>query len=164
MSIECLKITRLLTLQKKLKKIKMIIVDCRKQTKRINRNENSILNGKKKNELKSFFEKHNRISKEIIKRYDLIHDKLYGVIEKLYDNDCSKSNNSCENGKHCLDEEENNKLYSIADRVHVEIYDLYNDVENILVTNSELYAHKMNFYISKVYKKDRIEFIKKDLK
>ena len=38
MSLECLKITRLISLQKKLKKIKIIIVDCRKQTRRINKN------------------------------------------------------------------------------------------------------------------------------
>ena len=162
MPIECLKISRLISLQKKLKKIKMIIVDCKKQTKRINRSEPNILNVKKKNELIAFYEKHKKISEEIIKRYDLIHDKLYGVIEKLHDNECGRTNHVCENGKNCFTEEENEKLYRIVDTVSIEIYDLYSDVENVLVTTTELYAHKMNYLISKVYRKNRIDFIKKD--
>ena len=162
MSIECLKISRLLSLQNKLKKIKIIIVDCTKQTRRINKNEPNILNVKKKKELVEFYEKHRKICEELIHRYDLIHDKLYDVVEKLHGCECSRKDGRCEREKHCLSEEENEKLYKIVDTVHVEIYDLYTDVENILVTTTELYAHKMNFLISKDYKKRRIDFIKRD--
>ena len=165
MSLECLKISRLINLQKKLKKIKMIIVDCRKQTRRISKGEEAIINLERKEEFKKFYDKHRKISEEIIQRYDAIHDKLYGVIEKLYDNECCCDDEVvCARGERCLKKGENERLYKISEVIHGEVHKLYDDVENILVSNSELYAHKMNFYLSKVSKRNRVEFIKRETK
>ena len=114
----CLKLNGLIGLQKKLKKIKMIIVDCRKQTRRIKNSETSV----SKEELVKFYENHQKISESFVKKYDVMHDKLYDVIEKLYKNKCcSNEKIVCVKGKCCLKQSDNEKFFKIVDKLWVDI-------------------------------------------
>ena len=79
------------------------------------------------------------------KKYVLLHNKLYNVIEILLTCKCCKdSNEKCNKESHCLKEKDNKKVWEIVDELHNEIQDFYDEIEHSLVVETEICFHRLN--------------------
>ena len=143
----CLKITRINPLIKKLEKIKIIIKDCLKDrcermenifSKEVNTNFNE---KEKKKQLEE-------LDKKLIlykKKYVLMHNKLYNVIEILIRcKCCSNGQHICNKDANCLKNGDNEKVWETVDDLHNELDNFYLDVETMLVVETEICFHKLN--------------------
>ena len=146
-SYPCLKINRIMNLIKKLESIKIIIKDCLKDrnqriefiyTKELNNYVNEI---EKKSQLEEM-EKRLKLTK---KKYILLHNKLYDVIEILLScKCCSSTGDKCNKDSLCLKPEDNIKVWETVDELHNEINNFYEEVETLLVVETEICFHKLN--------------------
>ena len=140
----CLKIKDIITLIKKLEKIKKIIKECNgERTEKIE----NIYNKEGINELEKKYQLLNldKRLKLSIKKYVLLHNKLYNVIESIYSCECCmNSNKVCKKGSGCLKNKDNDKFWEITDELHNEIDDFYTEVETMLVVETEICFHKLN--------------------
>ena len=145
--LPCLKLNRISGLIKKLEKIKIIIKDCLKDrnqriegiyAKEVNTNVNE---EEKKKQLEEL-DKRLKIYK---KKYVLLHNKLYNVIEILLTcKCCSMLDDKCNKDGHCLKTVDNNKVWEIVDYLSNEIEDFYREIETMLVVETEICFHRLN--------------------
>ena len=145
--LPCLKINRITRLIKKLEKIKIIIKDCLKDrnqrlesiyVKEVNTNVNE-------EEKKKQLEELDKRIKLYKKKYILLHNKLYNVIEVLLTCKCCKMmDDKCAKDSNCLKEIDNNKVWEIVDHLHNEVEDFYREIETMLVVETEICFHKLN--------------------
>ena len=143
----CLKINRISGLIKKLEKIKIIIKDCLKDrnqrietiyTKEVNTN----FNEEEKKQALIEMDKKIKLAK---KKYILLHDKLYNVIEVLLTCKCCISNgDKCHKDGNCFKPKDNNKVWEDVDQLNNEIQDFYEEIEVSLVVETEICFHKLN--------------------
>ena len=145
--LPCLNISRITGLIKRLEKIKIIIKDCLKDrnqriegiySKEVNTNVNE-------EEKKKQLEELDKRLKLYKKKYILLHNKLYNVIEVLLTCKCCKTmDDKCVKDSGCLKEMDNNKVWEIVDNLHNELDNFYSEVETMLVVETEICFHKLN--------------------
>ena len=140
MSYQCFKISQTLPVIKKLEKVKTII---------------SELINEKKNKIDPFpiseSEKRN-ITKELNKKiilvsnkYNIIHNKLYNIINILNTCECCIRNEvKCEGTPMCLSSKENEEIWGDMDEIINKINDFYDEVETKLVIELNLCLFKLN--------------------
>ena len=140
MIYQCFKISQTLIIIKKLDKIKNII--------------NDVIN-EKKNKIDQFpiseFDKKN-IIKDLNKKislfrnkYNIIHNKLYNIINTVNSCECCIRNDiRCEGESMCLTPEENEEIWSDMDYIYEKITNFYDEVETKLVIELNLCLFKLN--------------------
>ena len=145
--LPCLKIDRISVLIKKMEKIKIIIKDCLiDRNQRIeeiyNKEINTRVNEEEKKKQLEEMDKRITLTK---KKYILLHNKLYDVIEILLSCKCCSDNGmKCMKESCCLNEKDNKKVYDIIDDLFNKIQDFYDEVETNLVIETEICFHKLN--------------------
>ena len=140
MSYECFKISQAITVVNKLNKIKNIInATIRERGEKVD-----ILSI---NELEK-----KKITKELDKKltlvknkYNIIHDKLYNIINILTSCECCVRNDmKCQGGVMCLKPKENEEIWIEMDSLFDKIINFYEEVETKLVIELELCLFKIN--------------------
>ena len=142
----CLKIRDIFTLIKNLEKVKFIIKECINE--RTNKIENiynkDFLNINEMEKKYQLLDLDKRL-KLTTKKYILLHNKLYNVIENIIKCECCvNSNKQCKKDSSCLKNKDNDKYLEITDELHNEIDNFYNEVETMLVVETEICFHKLN--------------------
>ena len=143
----CLKIITIKNLIKKLEKIKIIIKDCSvDRTQRMesifSREVNTNFNEEDKKKQLEELDKRLKLYK---KKYVLLHNKLYNVVEILLSCPCCKMNDhNCERDGRCLKSVDNDKVWEIVDHLHNDLQNFYDEVETMLVVETEICLHKLN--------------------
>ena len=129
-----------MSLIKKLHKIKNLINDC------------IIEKNKKINLIKINEEEKNKITKNLDKaislfktRYNIIHNKLYDIINVIIKCECCINDNMiCNKGVICLKENYNEEIWEKMDYLIDKIENFYNDVETKLILELELCLFRFN--------------------
>ena len=140
----CIKIRDIIQLIKKLEKIKKIIKEC--NSERSEKIEN-IYNKEGINEIEKKYQLLNldKRLKLTTKKYILLHNKLYNIIENIIKFECCvNSNKQCKKDATCLKNKDNDKYLEITDELYNEIDNFYNEVETMLVVETEICFHKLN--------------------
>ena len=143
----CLKIYQIITLIKKLEKIKFLIEDCKVcrnvkikniVTKDLGARITSL---EKKNLTKEL----DHILIQFTQKYRQLHNTLYSIVEEIHGCECCVNpSRICRGGTMCLKPEENQKLWEAVDKFSVGILNFYDEVESKLVLETELCLYRCN--------------------
>ena len=145
--MRCLKLNNINTLIKKLEKIKIIIKDCcrdREETIEniFNKELNANLNERDKKKYTQSLDKKLNLYK---KKYSLLHNKLYNVVDIIANCKCCVNiDHHCNRDSFCLKKEDNEKVWEIIDEIHNDFDNFYLDLELDLVVEKEICLHKLN--------------------
>ena len=147
MRYPCLKVSQVIPLVKKLEKIKIIIKECNhdryNRIEHIYENElkNTVSIKTKKEQLKDL-DKRLASSKN---KYTVMHRKLYDILSVIIECECcSNAGHVCRGDVFCLDREDNEKLWEQMDALHMNIINFYDEVDGMLVIETEMCFHKLN--------------------
>ena len=145
--MRCLKLSNINKLIKKLEKIKIIIKDC--NTDRYKNIENifskelaSSLNESDKKKYTASLDKKLTLYK---KKYYLLHNKLYNVVDTVINCKCCViPDHHCNRDSYCLNKNDNEKVWELVDEIHNDLHNFYNDLELDLVLEKEICFHRLN--------------------
>ena len=143
----CLKIYQLIPLIKKLEKIKLIIKDCYniRNIKIENIFRGDLADKLSVREKKNFVKELDHKLETSEAKYNKIHKELYGVIDEIYGCECCINKNMiCKGGSMCLKIKDNKKLWDMVDKISVTSYNFYDEIESMLVIETELCLYKLN--------------------
>ena len=140
MSYECFKISQTITMVKKLNKIKNIINTTIRE--RLDRVDILPINELEKKKITKELDKKLTLVKN---KYNIIHEKLYNIINILMSCECCVRNDMiCKGGIMCLKPKENEEIWIEMDSLFDKIINFYEEVETKLVIELELCLHKIN--------------------
>ena len=143
--LRCSKLKDVVVLIKKFKELKMIIKDCDRDKNvriaKIHKNDKDDKIPKKDEQIKNLEEKLNIVKD----KYVILQKKLYDVVETLQKCECcTDSEYYCDKGKKCLNVDINDKMWETMDELHNDLNDFDNQIENLLVIETELCFLKIN--------------------
>ena len=140
MTYPCFKLSQTLSVVKKLDKIKIIINEIIDE-KRHKIDSFSISDLEKKNITKEL----NKKISLIRNKYNIIHNKLYNIINVINSCDCCINDNmKCEGGDMCLSQKENEEIWKEMDSMFEKISNFYDEIETKLVIELNLCLFKLN--------------------
>ena len=134
----------------KVKNLDYLIVQLYKIKKIIN---NSIREKKEKidplavNELekKKITKELNRKLALIINKYNIIHNKLYHILDLISNYECSiDKRNNCEKNNFCINSKENEELWLELDGINEKINSFYYEIKVSLISETELCLFRIN--------------------
>ena len=136
----CLKVNQVIPLVEKMEKIKIIIMDCIRD--RYVKIENVGMNEMQKKNFTKELDKKLTLTKN---KYVILHDKLYDIVDEIVKCECcSNLDHICRGDVFCLKHEDNKKIWEEMDGLFNKIINFYDEVENKLVLELELYLHRIN--------------------
>ena len=136
----CLKVSQVIPLVKKMEKIKIIIKDVRFD--RYERIENISINELEKKKQTKDLDKRLTLCQN---KYILLHGKLYDILDEIVKCECCNSpNHICRGDVFCLKQEDFKKLWEEMDGLFNKIINFYDEVESMLVLETELCFHRIN--------------------
>ena len=140
MDYPCYKIRETINEVKNLNKIKNII----NQTLQERNNKIRLIKINEEEKKKITKDLDKNISQAKVK-YNIIHNKLYDIINILVKNECAMDeNNLCEKGLKCLKKKDNEEIWNGMDYLISKIQEYYIEVETKLVLELELCLFKIN--------------------
>ena len=135
----CLKVTNLGSLMINLFKIKTLINKCIRQKK-----EKIDTLDIRVEKLKIIKELNKKLNFAIDK-YNIIHNKLYHILDLISNYECSTSKiNNCEKNNFCIDSKENEELWLEVDNLYEKINSFYYETKVSLISEIELCLFRLN--------------------
>ena len=136
----CLKVRQLNYLIDIMNKIKNIIKKCN-EAKIDKIDPLSIIEIEKKKLTKELDKKLNLVKN----RYDLLHSKLYNILDIIINCECSNSKkNNCKKDSLCLKSKENEELWLERDNLYEKILKFYQEIKINLILETELCLYRVN--------------------
>ena len=140
MTYQCFKISQTISVVKKLNKIKNIINDTIRE--RLDKVDILPINELEKKKITKELDKKLSLVKN---KYNIIHNKLYDIINILMTCECCVRNDMvCNGGSMCLKPKENEEIWIEMDSLFDKIINFYEEVETKLVIELELCLYKIN--------------------
>ena len=136
----CLKVSQVIPLVKKMEKIKNIIKGC--VGDRCERIENIGINKLEKKKQTKDLDKRLALTKN---KYILLHGKLYDILDEIVKCECCNNlEHICRGDVFCLKQKDNKKLWEEMDGLFNKIINFHDEVESMLVLETELCLHRIN--------------------
>ena len=140
MTYQCFKISQCISMIKKLNKIKNLINNTILER---NNKINSIrINEDEKKKITGELDKRINLGKN---KYNIIHNKLYDIINNLVKCECCiRDDMICNGGLMCLKENDNEEIWKEMDSIFDKIENFYLEIETKLILELELCLFRLN--------------------